>query len=131
MVARIAPSILELLEDGIPRSRRAFVAALADRYSKGEVVRILMRLAVTGQVIDADHKYSLAPATGPGLRRERALPATAPEGSWTLPAAGRSITSLAGSPGTSADAIGDRLCLSTAQAIPLIRSISLPVHVIS
>ena len=34
MVARIAPSILELLEDGIPRSRRAFVAALANRYSK-------------------------------------------------------------------------------------------------
>ena len=65
MIARIAPSILELLRGGIPRSRRAFVAALADRYSKGEVVRILMRLAVTGQVIDADHKYSLVPATKP------------------------------------------------------------------
>ena len=37
MVARIAPNILELLGDGIPRSRRAFVAALADRYPKEEV----------------------------------------------------------------------------------------------
>ena len=116
-----------------PRGKKAIVAALAGRHGKGEVVRTLIHLAVTGQVIDADHKYSLAPATQtrPGLRRERVLPATAPEGSWTLPAAGRSITSLAGSPGTSADAIGDRLCLSTAQAIPLIRSINLPVHVIS
>ena len=63
------------------RAARAFVAALADRYLKDEVELTLMRLAVTGQVIDADHKYSLAPATGPGLRRERALPATAPGGS--------------------------------------------------
>ena len=65
MVARIAPSILELLGDGIWRSKKVIVAALADRYLKDEVVRTLMRLAVTGQVIDADHKYSLAPATGP------------------------------------------------------------------
>ena len=51
MVARIAPSILELLGDGIPRSRRAFVAALADRYPKEEVELTLMRLAVTGQIL--------------------------------------------------------------------------------
>ena len=47
------------------RAARAFVAALADRYLKDEVVRTLMRLAVTGQVIDADRRYSLVPATGP------------------------------------------------------------------
>ena len=82
MVARIAPSILELLRDGIPRSRRAFVAALADRYSKDEVVRILMRLAVTGQVIDADHKYSLTPATG--LDRAEARTGAAGNGAWRL-----------------------------------------------
>ena len=65
MVARIAPSILELLEDGIPRSRRAFVAALANRYSKEEVELTLMRLAVTGQILAASGKYTLAPTPEP------------------------------------------------------------------
>ena len=65
MVARIAPIILGLLGDGIPRSRRAFVAALADRYPKEEVELTLMRLAVTGQVLAASGKYTLPPATEP------------------------------------------------------------------
>ena len=65
MVARIAPSILELLSDGIPRSKKTIVAALAGRHGKDEVELTLMRLAVTGQVIDADRRYSLVPATGP------------------------------------------------------------------
>ena len=62
---RIAPSILELLGDGIPRSRRAFVAALADRYPKEEVELTLMRLAVTGRILAASGKYTLPPATEP------------------------------------------------------------------
>ena len=65
MVARIAPSILELLGDGIPRSRRAFVAALTDRYPKEEVELTLMRLAVTGQILAVSGKYTLPPATEP------------------------------------------------------------------
>ena len=65
MVASIAPSILGLLGDGIPRSRRAFVAALADRYPKEEVELTLMRLAVTGQILAVDSKYTLPPATEP------------------------------------------------------------------
>ena len=65
MVARIAPSILELLEDGIPRSRRAFVAALTNRFPKEEVELTLMRLAVTGQILATDGKYTLAPSTEP------------------------------------------------------------------
>jgi len=65
MVARITPNILELLGDGIPRSRRAFVAALADRYPKEEVELTLMRLAVTGQILAANGKYTLPPATEP------------------------------------------------------------------
>ena len=65
MVARIAPSILELLGDGIPRSRRAIVAALADRHPKDEVELTLMRLAVTGQILAVDSKYTLLPATEP------------------------------------------------------------------
>jgi len=65
MVAHIAPIILGLLGDGIPRSRRAFVAALADRFSKEEVELTLMRLAVTGQILAANGKYTLLPATEP------------------------------------------------------------------
>ena len=67
MVARIAPSILELLGDGIPRSRRTFVAALADRYPKEEVELTLMRLTVTGQILAAVGRYTLPSATEPEL----------------------------------------------------------------
>jgi hypothetical protein len=38
-VARVAPAVLALLGDGVPRSRRAIVAALADRHPKDEVAR--------------------------------------------------------------------------------------------
>jgi len=63
MVARVAPAILELLGDGLPRSRHDIVAALAAHYAKDEVVRTLMRLAVTGRLVEAQRKYSLAPPT--------------------------------------------------------------------
>ena len=59
MVARLAPAILELLSDGLPRSRHDIVAALAQHHAKDEVVRTLMRLAVTGQLIEAQRKYRL------------------------------------------------------------------------
>ena len=65
MVARVAPIIIGLLGDGIPRSRRAFVAALADRNPKEEVELTLMRLTVTGQILAAAGKYTLPPATEP------------------------------------------------------------------
>ena len=65
MIARTVPAVLELLGDGIVRSKKTIIAALADRYPKNEVELTLMRLAVTGQVADVDHKYRLAPATGP------------------------------------------------------------------
>jgi hypothetical protein len=67
MVARVAPAVLALLGDGVPRSRRAIVAALADRHPKDEVVRTLMRLAVTGRVAETGGKYALAPMEGIGL----------------------------------------------------------------
>ena len=60
MVARVAPAVLALLGDGVPRSRRAIVAALADRHPKDEVARTLMRLAVTGRLAEIDRKYTLA-----------------------------------------------------------------------
>ena len=52
MVARTAPAILELLGDGTPRPRSAIITALADRHPKEDVVRTLMRLAVTGQLVE-------------------------------------------------------------------------------
>jgi hypothetical protein len=63
MVARTAPAILELLGDGIPRPRSAIITALADSHSKEDVVRTLMRLAVTGQLDESERKYSLASAS--------------------------------------------------------------------
>jgi hypothetical protein len=65
MVARVAPAILELLADGVPRSRRAIVAALADQHPKDEVVRTLMRLAVTDRVAETGGKYTLPAEVSP------------------------------------------------------------------
>jgi len=66
MVARIAPAILELLGDGLPRSRRDIVEALAPNHAKDEVVRTLMRLSVTGRLVEAKGKYRLASPPEPG-----------------------------------------------------------------
>ncbi len=66
MVARTAPTILDLLADGTARSRNTIIAALADRHPKEDVVRTLMRLAVTGQLVERERKYSLGPASGLG-----------------------------------------------------------------
>ncbi len=66
MVERVAPAILELLADGVPRSKRAIVAALAGRHPKDEVVRTLIRLAVTGRVAENGGKYVLPPEEGVG-----------------------------------------------------------------
>jgi hypothetical protein len=66
MVARTAPAILELLGDGTPRSKSAIITALADRQLKEDVVRTLMRLAVTGQLVETERKYTLGPAPEKG-----------------------------------------------------------------
>jgi hypothetical protein len=68
-VARVSPAVLALLGNGVPRSRRAIVVALADRHRRDEVVRTLMRLAVSGRLAEAGGgKYALAGAeeTGQG-----------------------------------------------------------------
>ena len=62
MVERVAPAILELLGDGVPRSRRAIADALADRHPREEVRRTLMRLAVTDRVAETGGKYGLSPS---------------------------------------------------------------------
>jgi hypothetical protein len=51
----------------VPRSRGVILAALADRHSKEDVRRTLMRLAVTEQLVEIGGKYTLpAPETEPG-----------------------------------------------------------------
>ena len=62
MVERVAPAILGLLADGVPRSEPAIVEALAGRPDRRDVVHALIRLAVTGQVEDTGGKYAMAAA---------------------------------------------------------------------
>ena len=59
-VARVAPAVLGLLADGLPRSKPAIVAALAGRHDKQDVAHTLIRLAVTGQVVETGGRYILA-----------------------------------------------------------------------
>jgi hypothetical protein len=66
MVARTAPSVMELLQDGAPRTRSAIITALADCHPKEDVTRTLMRLAVTGQLVETGRKYSSAPVPEEG-----------------------------------------------------------------
>ena len=60
MVARTAPAVLGLLGDGIPRSKPAIVEALAGRHARDDVVHTLIRLAVTGRVVETGGKYTPA-----------------------------------------------------------------------
>src|SRR4051794_29091132 len=76
MVARTVPAILELLADGVSRSRPAIVAALAGRHAKDDVVHTLIRLAVTGQVVETGGQYALAASPrGGGASRGASPPA--------------------------------------------------------
>jgi hypothetical protein len=47
MIERVAPDVLGLLADGMPRKKAAIVEALAGRHDKQDVVHALIRLAVT------------------------------------------------------------------------------------
>src|SRR5215218_7665204 len=74
MVARTAPPVLELLGDGTPRPRSAIITALANRHPKEDVVRTLMRLAVTGQLVERKGKYSIASEAEAGVHRPDLAP---------------------------------------------------------
>jgi hypothetical protein len=52
VIARVAPEILALLVDSVPRTRATIIAALADRHPKNDVRRTLMRLAVTERLVE-------------------------------------------------------------------------------
>ena len=64
-VARVAPMVLALLGDGVPRSKASIVTALAEHHPKPDVVRTLMRLAVTGQLADTKGKFHLPEPSAP------------------------------------------------------------------
>jgi hypothetical protein len=57
--------VLDLLADGVPRSKKAILAALADRHPKDEVQRALMRLAVTDRLAEQGGKFTLPRADAP------------------------------------------------------------------
>ena len=61
-MARVAPAVLGLLADGLPRSKPAIVEALAGRPDRQDVALALIRLAVTGQVEETGGKYALGAA---------------------------------------------------------------------
>jgi hypothetical protein len=63
-IARVAPDVLALLDDSVPRNKATIVAALADRHPKDDVLRTLMRLAVLGQLAMRGSRYTL-PEPGP------------------------------------------------------------------
>ena len=57
--------MLDLLADGMPRSKRAIIAALAERHRKEDVKRTLMRLAVTDRLAEHGGKFTLPKADMP------------------------------------------------------------------
>jgi hypothetical protein len=62
LIDRVAPAILALLADGVPRPKAAIVAALAGRHAGDDVALTLVRLAVTEQVRETSGKYTLTGA---------------------------------------------------------------------
>jgi len=64
-VARVAPAVLTLLADGVPRTKPAIVEALAGRHDRQDVVHALIRLAVTGRVEETGGRYALGTADEP------------------------------------------------------------------
>ena len=50
----------------MPRKRAAIGGALAGRHDKRDVVSALVRLSVTGEVVEAGSRYTLAPAPDVG-----------------------------------------------------------------
>jgi hypothetical protein len=65
MIERVAPDILALLADGVPRRKAAIVEALAGRHDTDDVVLALIRLTVTEKVVENGGKYKLAQEVAP------------------------------------------------------------------
>ena len=65
MIERVAPDVLELLADGVPRRKDVIVKALAGRHAGDDVALTLIRLAVTGRVVETGGRYALAASAAP------------------------------------------------------------------
>ena len=65
MVERVAPDILALLADAVPRSKPAIVEALAGRHERQDVISTLIRLTVTDRVRESGGRYALAADPAP------------------------------------------------------------------
>ena len=64
LMAQVAPAVERLLADGVPRSRREISTALEPAFTQQDVRRTLMRLAVTGRLVQTGTKYALPPEWG-------------------------------------------------------------------
>jgi hypothetical protein len=64
LIAQVAPAVERLLADGVPRSRREISTALEPAFTQPDVRRTLMRLAVTGRLVQTGTKYALPPERG-------------------------------------------------------------------
>jgi hypothetical protein len=65
VIARVTPDLLALLGDGVPRTRGTILTALADRHSRDDVRRTLMRLDVVGR-LDLQGRRCTLPAAEAG-----------------------------------------------------------------
>ena len=62
---RVAPDILALLADGVPRRKPAIVEALAGRHERQDVISTLIRLTVTDRVVETGGRYTLRQESAP------------------------------------------------------------------
>jgi hypothetical protein len=62
VIAQVTPDVLALLADGVPRTKRTILAALADRHPKDAIKLAIMRLDVTEQLVEKGGKYTLPAA---------------------------------------------------------------------
>ena len=60
-IDRVAPSVLALLADGVPRTKGVIVQALAGRHGAEAVALALIRLSVTGEVEQTGSRYTSGP----------------------------------------------------------------------
>jgi len=67
MVERVALDILELLADGVPRTKAAIVETLAGRHNVEDIALVLIRLAVTEQVVETNGRYTLVQESAPDV----------------------------------------------------------------
>ncbi len=59
MIERVAPDVLALLADGLPRTEAEIIDAFGDQHPKGDIRLTVMRLDVLGQLDLQGSRYTL------------------------------------------------------------------------